>query len=103
MERQPSYPASLQEGIKSDDELAARIGRFATLQELGFFGVKTNVELAKGSYPPRTFIGAVRKRFSGMYGDVEGCSAGDIEVAMELTGSMEDILDYELREKALDE
>lgn len=96
------YPVQLQEGIQSDDELAARIGRFATLEELGFFGIKTSISLAIGPYPPRTFVGAVRKRFSGLYGNTVGCSPGDIEVAMELTGTMDDILDYELREAALD-
>lgn len=96
------YPSQLMEDVTSDDELAARIARYTVLEELGYFGVKTSIKLAIGPYPPRTFVGAVRKSFSGLYGNTDGCSAGDIEVAMELTGSMDDILDFELRETAND-
>lgn len=96
------YPVQLQEGIKSDDELAARIGRYEVLKELGTFGIKTTLKIAMGDYKG-TFNAAVRKQFSDTYGDVKGCDVGDIEVAAELLGCFDDIYDYELREVALDD
>lgn len=74
------------------------LGRFAVLNELGFFGDETNIKLAKEKHPPGTFIGSIRQRFSNTYGNLDGCSKGEIEVAMELTETMDIIYDAELRD-----
>lgn len=85
-------------GNESLEERLAVVGRFAVLCELGYFGDKTNVSLARGNYKGR-FNAGVRKRFSGIYGNTEGCSRGDIEVAAELLGVYDDIYNFELKDK----
>jgi hypothetical protein len=91
-------PPELLEGTV-DPERAARIGRWLVLQEMGFFGDQTNLKIAEGRYKG-SFIAAVRKRFSGLYGNTDGCAAADIEVAMEMLGVFDDIYDYELGDKS---
>lgn len=98
MSREDSpYPLPLMEGAASDDELAARIGRYEVLQELGFFGIKTSLKIARGEYEGR-FNAVVRRKFSNIYGDVGGCDVGDIEVAAEMLDVFSDIYDYELKD-----
>ncbi len=92
------FPIELFEGDPPLDEKAARMGRFMVLQELGFMGERTNLDLAKGNYKGR-FNAGVRKRFAGIYGNTNGCSAGDIECAAELLEVFESIYDYELKDK----
>jgi len=92
-------PPKLLEGCSDETERAARLGRFAVLGELGFFGIKTTIDLSIEPHPPGTFIGSVRKRFSNTYGDLGGCTKGDIEVTMELLDVMDIILDAELKKK----
>jgi len=91
------YPPELFEGTSnlSEQERSAIIGRYAILHEMGFFGDDTNIALSVQSGPGR-FAARVRKRFSGTYGNVEGCSAGDIEVAGELLGVFDEVFDFEL-------
>lgn len=97
-------PSALFDGSSDPAETAARIARWVTLEELGFFGVKTMLELARGEYKGR-FNAGVRKRFAGTYGNTNGCTAGDIELAAELRGIQDDtdyisaIYDFEI-EKA---
>lgn len=88
------YPPEL---IDTKDERikAGRIGRWLVLQEMGFFGDKTNLVLARGEYTG-TFTAAVRKRFSGLYGNVGGCDAADLEVAAEMLGVFEDVYNLEV-------
>ncbi len=94
------FPEALLEGSENIAETAARIARWVTLEELGFFGVKTMLRLARGEYDGR-FSTGVRKAFSGVYQNTEGCSRGDIELASELRGIQDDtdylsaIYDYE--------
>lgn len=88
------FPKELLEGASTLAERGARIGRWLTLKELGFFGDETNLDLAKGNYKGK-FNAGIRKRFSGLYGNVEGCANGDIEVAAELTDSFDAIYDFE--------
>lgn len=92
------FPSELFEDAPEDAELAARLARFRTLMELGFFGLQTTVDLSLGHYKGR-FNAGVRKRFAGTYGNTEGCSAGDIELAAELIGkdNFDAIYDYENR------
>lgn len=93
-------PQELFEGLRDDDgvERAARIGRWLVLQEMGFLGEESNLNLALGKYKG-TFIAAVRRKFSNVYGNTDGCSPGDIEVAMELLEVMDDIYDADLANK----
>lgn len=76
------------------EERAARIGRFLILEEMGYFGRETNIDLSfangKGSWTAQ-----VRKRFSGVYGNVRGCERADMEVAGELLGVFDMVYDYE--------
>lgn len=90
------WPSELLEGVKDPREQAAKIGRWLVLQEMGFFGDKTNLALAKGGYDGR-FNAGVRRRFSNTYGDVAGCHPADIEVAAEMLGVFDDVYDYELQ------
>lgn len=76
-------------------EKAARLGRVAILEEMGFFGDKTNYALAVGPHPG-SFTAAIRKRFSGLYGDVAGCHPADIEIAAVMLGVDEDVYDLRL-------
>lgn len=92
-------PKELFEGCTDDAERAARLGRFAVLDELGFFGEETSLKIALGNYKG-TFTAAVRRRFSNLYGSTDGCSPGDIEVAAEMLGVLDDIYDYDLRSKS---
>lgn len=70
------------------------LGRYAILNEMGFFGLETNVSLARHS-GPGTWMAAVRKRFSGTYGDVGGCHPADIEIAAEYLGVFDEVFDAE--------
>lgn len=76
------------------EERAARIGRLAILEEMGFFGDRTNIALAKNE-GPGTWTARVRRRFSGIYGNTEGCEAADLEVAAEMLGVFDDVYDIE--------
>jgi hypothetical protein len=91
------YPSSLFEGLEMEDEIGrnARIGRFVVLQEMGFFGEETNIDLSKAQ-GKGSWMHQVRKRFSGTYGDVKGCHPADIEVAAEMRGVFDDIFDAEI-------
>lgn len=75
-------------------ERAARIGRYLILEEMGYFGETTNIDLAlargKGSWTAQ-----VRKRFSGIYGNTRGCEKADMEVAGELLGVFDMVYDDE--------
>lgn len=86
----PPIPDKLFEGAEGERDRAARMGRFLLLNELGYFGEKTNMVLARGEYKG-SFVAAVRKRFSGLYGDVAGCHPADIEVAATMLG-VEDLI-----------
>lgn len=90
----PPPPDELFQGAPSFEETAARAGRWAVLNELGFFGDKTNLRLARGHYPG-SFMAATRRTFSNTYGNTDGCHPADIEVAMELLGVLDDVLDVE--------
>lgn len=90
-----NFPRELFEGCPAEDR-AARVGRWAILGEMGFFGDKTNLKLARGEYQG-SFIGAIRKRFNGVYGDVRGCEPADIEVAAEMLGVFDDVFDPEVQ------
>jgi len=91
-----TYPLRLFENLQMEDRTArdARIGRFLILQEMGFFGEDTNVELSI-SEGEGSWIARVRKRFSGTYGDVSGCHPADIEVAAEMLGVFDQVFDAE--------
>ena len=93
------FPAELLEGASELAERAARIGRFLVLEELGFFGTEANLKIARGNYQGK-FNGGVRKRFSGIYGNTDGCAAGDIECAAEMLGVFDSIYDYEVEHGA---
>lgn len=88
------YPHELFVGCETREERAARIGRFVVLEEMGFFGEKTNIDLARHE-AEGSWIGAVRRRFSNTYGDVAGCHPADIEVAAEMHGVFDDIFNVE--------
>ena len=92
-------PPKLLEDCSDEAERAALLGRFAVLDELGYFGEETSLKIALGNYKG-TFTAAVRRRFSNVYGNVEGCSAADIEVAAELLGVLDDVYDYDLKERS---
>lgn len=89
-------PDGLVEGVSDPDERAVRIGRFLILEEMGFFGEKSNVTLAQGDYDG-TFVAAVRRRFSNTYGDVAGCHPADIEVAAEMLGVFDVVFNAEVK------
>lgn len=93
-----AYPQRLME-IPDPDQRALSVARFLVLEEMGFFGEETNVSL---SFDPAngSWLAAVRKRFSGVYGDVAGCHPADIEVAAEMLGVFDTIFDYEARPQA---
>lgn len=91
--------AALTEGVEDLPTRAARVGRFLILDEMGFFGEETNFKLSLHE-GPGTWQAAVRKRFSGVYGDVAGCHPADIEVAAEMLGVFDDVYDYDFREAA---
>lgn len=76
-------PNSLFKDADGEREQAARLGRFVLLEELGYFGEATNVALARGEYEG-SFVAAVRRRFSNIYGDTRGCDPADIEIAAEM-------------------
>jgi hypothetical protein len=94
MEHSPEIPHELFAGCETEEERAARLGRFLVLQECGFFGKDTNLNLAlaqgKGSWTAQ-----VRRRFSGIYGDVRGCDPADLEIAAEMLGVFPDIYNIE--------
>lgn len=92
MEKQ--IPNDLVEDARDGNERALRVARFLVLEEMGYFGQETNVSL---SFTPAkgTWIAAVRKRFSGTYGDVAGCHPADIEVAADMLGVFDTIFDGE--------
>lgn len=90
-----TLPAKLFEGAEGEKERAARMGRFLILEECGYFGTPTNVALAMGDYKG-SFAAAVRRRFSNIYGNSDGCSAADLEVAAELLGVFEAVYETEL-------
>lgn len=88
-------PHELFEGVKDDSpERLARIGRFLVLEECGYFGQESNIDLAKAK-GLGTWTAQVRKRFSGTYGNVRGCDAADLEIAAEMLGVFDDIYDVE--------
>ena len=93
MERD-TYPHELFTGCSDGNERAARLGRFMILEEMGFFGDKTNTELALHN-AAGSWIGEVRRRFSNTYGDVAGCHPADIEVAAEMLGVFDAVFDPE--------
>lgn len=88
------YPPQLVEGVTDETERAARIGRWLVLQELGFFGIKSNLTLAKGEYNG-SFNAAIRRRFHGLFDSFDGCHTGDIEIAAEMLGVFDDIYNVE--------
>ncbi len=88
------YPHELFAGCENGNDRARRLGRFMILEEMGFFGDKTNTELARYE-GPGSWIGAVRRRFSNTYGDVAGCHPADIEVAAEMLGVFDTVFDAE--------
>lgn len=89
-------PDDIFEGLNPSEtiERAARVGRFLILEEMGFFGQKTNIDLAKAA-GSGSWVAQVRKRFSGIYGDVAGCHPADLEVAAEMLGVFDEVYDYE--------
>lgn len=89
-------PHELFLGVEDGVERAARLGRWAILQEMGFFGDKSNLELAK-HMGKGSWIGAIRKKFNGTYGDVRGCEPADIEIAAEYLGVFDDVFDVKAR------
>ena len=96
MENTPRIPQEIFDGLSEEDveERAARLGRFLILNEMGFFGEKTNIKLAKAN-GNGSWVAQVRKRFSGLYGDVAGCHPADLEVAAEMLGVFEDVYNIE--------
>ena len=90
-------PEQLFADVTDPDERALVIARFMVLREMGFFGEPTNVKL---SFTPNkgTWLAAVRKHFSGLYGDVAGCHPADIEVAAEMLGVFEPIFNAEVED-----
>lgn len=91
-------PHELVENCDDERTRNARIGRFLILQEMGFFGEETNFSLSLHD-KPGTWVASVRKRFSGIYGDVAGCHPADLEVAAEMLGVFDDVYDVELELK----
>lgn len=87
-------PPQLLEDDIDPAEMLARIGRFAVLKEMGFFGEETNIDLAK-KQGKGSWTAQVRKRFSGTYGDTKGCHPADIESAAEMLGVFDQIYDVE--------
>jgi hypothetical protein len=83
----------------TETDKRARLGRLAILEEMGFFGDDTNFKLAAGEYSG-SFIGAVRKRFNGIYGDVRGCEPADMEIAGEMLGVFDDVFDVEATQRS---
>ena len=94
MDIDKEYPLELFVDCNDDAERAARIGRFLILEELGYFGKKTNVQIAQ-HVKAGTFIGRVVAQFSNTYGDMGGCEPADIEVAAEMLGVFDDVFDVE--------
>lgn len=92
----PALPDELFEGLTTDDvdERAARVGRFLILDEMGFFGDKTNLRLALAE-DDGSWVAQVRRCFSNTYGDVAGCHPADLEVAAEMLGVFDEVYDIE--------
>ena len=86
-------PPELLEDNPSEAERAARLGRFAILEELGFFGEKTNIRLSMSG--DGTFIGRTRRHFSNTFQNLRGCDAADIEVAAEMLGVFDSVFNVE--------
>jgi hypothetical protein len=80
--------------VEAVQERAARVGRFMVLEEMGFFGEKTNIDLAKAQ-GSGSWVAQVRKRFSGIYGDVAGCHPADLEIAAEMLGVFDEVYNIE--------
>lgn len=89
-----TYPHELFTGCETTEERSARIGRLETLDELGYFGEETNIKLARKERTG-SFIAQVRKKFSGVYQNTNGCSAGDIECAAMVRGVFDQVFDVE--------
>jgi len=100
--RTEQYPKELFEGLTNKDEFErrARCARFLVLTEMGFFKEPANIVMSK-TPEEGTWTAAVRRRFSGRYGDVSGCHPADIEVAAEMLGVFDEIYDMEYPEEQL--